>query len=1228
MRIVSPKVHVEVFRPVHVPIPTPSGGETTVKFNPRTQPTLIKYIRSVDIENRRVKGIQFEETALFGGFIEVNIAEDPQSELFDRFIPNDHIEVFYDDVNETESDEKILTTVNTSNDYKFSDRLPKFQGATWKSDLKYQPGMVTTQLFAWDYLRLLQYVNIPRGEQKASRGTEIRKSKEPVKLSAKETKLKYSDDMLDFIDTALDSFVDSHDSVSIFGEQKTTIDLNRRGKTVQGLKFTTSTGNVESRPKTSPILSLYVAGIGEHCHTRLQQHAIYSKFKEVQSEWFTPFRDRLAIGTASPTWSQMGFDKETEVGKITKAISKAIDNMSTFDILQFRFIDGEFVRLLGFDSEGDAEYQVKGKKYTADIIAITQFALIELILKKITIAHGLNQWFTPIMRLDPDFLTEVQEIGKSAGNPLSKLVYIRLREVNDKKEEFTFVNFNMDTYNYSSELISQIVNLSLGNLQRTSTERQSKAAVDIFSEIIASTNFPQPAPDEGDKFSLKLLFEAAISPNTLIKSQKDFFDNLMERFTNNHVISDDPEDSFPTKFYNDIMERTTEYGILMQSALQKDNKLITFIQGVPASYMRADIYTGSKFNTLQYDSLAITRIIQLLASTMAGFPTTNAPVSNTEKGKIDSYPIFAANRIVIRPKAYFGVPVKVADTFSVKYDLYPSLTELYHDIGENKQVDAVCFLILDVAKKKLKASGVPPEFEFPMEDIRDFGMIKAATVNHFFNFSFEEYFDNFKKQIAINQDDVNKDLYDTVSENGIFISYREGGLRSAGFSPPEHQHLRLADLTQSDNYDAWFNRKAGSTNPKFDDKSKPVYNPRQSYENFQFRNGDNVEDNYYYINDFDNFTNFRVKFIGLPSAQGGMHLEFDDGTVVDPNEFTIAPMHGISSYINISDLKIEFAALTLILTGDQTYRDISNVDISLMKNVYIRSPLELKVDLRKTTKYKDKIRISKPPRSAKVYQEKNIYQTVLEINEELQKIDETAMHWLFPYSGFHVEEDGNITSTILDQENENLSDTYIKHLFLVVYLDILIKGLRYILWSLAKARFFCHVYLPIDYQKYRKGVPKTSPDGTPAPRIRDFVVEPGSSVKITYDDESSLFKTIDSPLVAFPIQGLEKGKHMPLYNSISRKRLATPIKNEAGTTVGTTTREPTEQFGSTKEREMTWYVSKKVTYLGADGAMMRVEMTEGSLDWTLFYNEQNLLTQVSEHYLLNGLGNFRSRGIF
>jgi len=162
---------------------------------------------------------------LFGGFIEINIAEDPQSEMFDNFLPNDHVEVFYNDTNEySPQNEKYFNwNLNAQKDYDYVNMIPKFQGATWKSDLKYTPTMVTTKLHAWDYLRILQYINIPKGERKdkyqATRVMPVT-DKSDNKFKATIQRQKYGDDMLDYIDSAVNTFLDKSNVPSIFGQEK------------------------------------------------------------------------------------------------------------------------------------------------------------------------------------------------------------------------------------------------------------------------------------------------------------------------------------------------------------------------------------------------------------------------------------------------------------------------------------------------------------------------------------------------------------------------------------------------------------------------------------------------------------------------------------------------------------------------------------------------------------------------------------------------------------------------------------------------------------------------------------------------------------------------------------------------------------------------------------------------------------------------------------------------
>lgn len=1246
MRIVSPRVHVEIFRPTQVrlrkgPARDPVTGEfakapTIIdpnRFDTQHVPNEIRYIRiSKNLESRRIKGIQFEETALFGGFIEINIAEDPQSEMFDKFLPNDHVEVFYNDTNEVtpDGDNTFIWGLNIQKDYKYWNNIPKFQGATWKTDLIYKPTYITTKLHAWDYLRILQYINIPKGERKDKyRATRVvaKADKDGTKLKSTIQRQKYGDDMLDYIDSAINSLTSYKDEVSIFGQETAPPEVKGDTKAF-GLKFTKS--STESK---SPIINFTYTGIGTHVYNKVTSTTPYIFYNKIESIKKNAYNDNKGKPIE---------DSETV---IFEDIKKEISDMDGYDIKMFRFLDGKFARFAGLDGNKDPILKTDVEHYVADVIAISQFALIEIILKKITLDHGLNQWFTPIIRYAPGFLKNIEDRGKLIGKKISKLIYIRLRTVGTNNEESTIFAFNADTYGFVADFAQDAHRLAIGNLYRTLKKEASGAETDIFSEIFMTTPFPQPAPNivDGEEQPLSVIalvddIQGKTVLFTKIKTHRELYDDLMEKFTIDYTSNDTLEDNDIGVFYDTLMKRSSAYARFMQKTLATDDKLISFIKGVPASYMRADIYTGSKFNTVQYDSLAITRLIQLITASMAGFPVSNNPKTNTEKGKIDSYPIFSANRMVIRPKVYFGIREKKFEDGDEEwfYELYQSLTELFIKRKYDKQGLATCFLFLDVAQKELKGAGETPDFIFPMEDIQDFGMIKASTVNHMFNFSIADQMKDFTafKDIGGLGKFPDKDeqiIFENVATNGIFIEYVEGGLTSFGFSPPEHQHLKLEDLTQNREYTPWGNRYASSPNINFSEKlSRPVYNPKRLYIKItKDKKGDK-----FFINNFNNWKLPSLAYLFREESKGDSktktagwlkYVTENSPSITDPNvadkhsDYESLPFQGITGYIDITDIKNEFKALELILTNeDLSYKDISNVDQELMDNIRIRIPMTFKFNETDGTKYKDRIKLVRPTNSeGRVTGEKTtnglpLSIVIKDINTQLNKIGETEMLWLFPYSGWEINAQGEQIEIQLDKNSYSVSNTYKKHLLLLIYLDLLVKGIRYILWSLAKSRFFAHVYLPIEYKKYAK----TPPDGI---NYAADIVEPGSSVRITYNKDNSLFKSVGGVGVAFPIHGLSDADdaYLPLYRTVSYGNEL--IDDVDGIPTLTTT--------DKSKRVMTWYVSKKVTYLGADGAMMRVEMTEGSLDWTLFYNEKNLLTQVSEHYLLNGLGNFRT-GIF
>lgn len=1178
MNILTPKVHVEVFRPIN------TDREEDKRIEPEASPHLITYQRRVDIENKRIKGIKLEETALFGGFIEINIAEDPQSETFDLFQPNDHVEVFYQDADSLSTkqsipffSEEIKTSFNASDDLDVTDSLPKFSGSSWKSDLFYKPTMVTTKLHAWDYLRIMQYYNIPRGEGKGSRLTYIQKGKKGNKGNKIITKDdKYKNDFLDYIDRVLTDMIGMAGDRTIFGQSKAFIDLNARLDSTEtgDIKKTIGYSEIGKNGKGTAI-NLEVAGIGEYCHRRIGESVSENSNRE-----------DLSGLRKNEFWEAGNFYRLDNLADIETAIQSDIDNMSMGGIKLYRFIDGQFKFATHLDEGGEFRSNDSPIDLTVDLVVIDQFALMYLLLAGLTYHHNLSQWFTPILSLPPEFTDIVNEFNSLDGTQsgTSKLVYIRI-----KKDGRLYINFNRDSFSGFMKRFGEDLNkITLANLKRSFDEETTSffSPPDILSLVFMNTDFPQPEPT-GDNFSIINLYNQSFNQRREVLSQKELMQELVGIFVNdlgNVTIDNDGMRAF----YKTMTKRISTFATFMSISMTFDDNIISLIMNMPSSYMRADIYTGSKFMTFPYDSLAITRILQILSSTMKGFPATNNPITNTNEGILDSYPIFAANRIIIRTRPMFGSYLSGATGQSGNvtfYELYPSLSKMMKERGNNNQVRAVCFMVIEVGFKQLVTED-EVEFKIPLEDVQDFGIIKASTVNHHFNFALGDEFSN--TNVLDQARDSNSYIKKTI-ESGFSIEYRESDVDIFGFSPPEHQQLTITDLTQDDTYSSIEARRVPVIPNDNDDLVSDTMRR------------DNLPEEKIKIIDFDQKKVITATLTGNEGFR--IPVSDSDGKIYIEKNF-----QAVTEYVDISDIQNEFKVLSRIMKGKLGYKDITNVSQELMKNIYIKPIFNFIINTNAST-FDERIKFFDVRQNVEtgLYENKtriSLYEYIEHIVKQLDKIDRDEMQWLFPVSGKYYDV-GEQDILPIDFNSFTAGDgnpTVLKHLFFISYLDLLVKGIRYLLWSIAKARIFAHTYLPIKHAKYaQKGYRGDI-------ETRNSIIEPGSSIIFTIEDNNMLYKSVNPPLINFKIEGLDKN-FKPLIQSVRRERISDGVF--------------VKETGESETRQLIWYVSKKVTYLGVDGAMMRLEMTEGSLDWTLFYNEKNLLTQISEHYLLNGLPNFK-----
>lgn len=235
------------------------------------------------------------------------------------------------------------------------------------------------------------------------------------------------------------------------------------------------------------------------------------------------------------------------------------------------------------------------------------------------------------------------------------------------------------------------------------------------------------------------------------------------------------------------------------------------------------------------------------------------------------------------------------------------------------------------------------------------------------------------------------------------------------------------------------------------------------------------------------------------------------------------------------------------------------------------------------------------------------------VNDVLGNIKNEDMMWMFPIHGWTLYpvkiediESGSLQEqTFIDRSmwfkqvsvnnkaDKILFKPFFNNLFFVSYIDLLAKSIRYMLWTLSKSRLLAHVYLPL--QRRNKLLP----------------LDTASSVVLRLPSDSLLRKSKSE--LPFGISNtVIKGIEEEGFSVFERE--VVPMSTVV------------DQDAKPYRRPLVWYVSKKTTYVNSDvGAMTRLYMTEGAFDWTISFQEFNVITAITENFLVRGMNNFNLR---
>lgn len=1234
-RILTPRIFVKLYR-LHKTFDNISEGRI---FEPKS----FVFTPRDKINNEaqeRIKGLEHETTALFGGTCEISIGDDLGGTYLNDVQEGDYIEIYYVDTKQ-----KTANTVQEVFDFSsfaphrstdIDNLNPKFTGHVWKVEGDQKPSQVTLKIYAWDYHRLLQYVNIPRGER-TTRFTYRKLIANPRDMRFKtriiQGDLHLQNDFLDYVDGVFQIMLrnmNGSDKGFIFRKPIVTYKLNENKVDV-----------------SLDIPNIQLCGIGS---------AI--KADDFEKEYGTPAVNAL---TNLNSFKQF---TDANIGlKIDKEIAKFYSSDTEIDATVFRFMDA-IIKIDGERSQPSISYHFIG-----DIVTINQFYLSQLLIAGVTYEQGINEWYTPIVDIDANYRNKIRDLHKqfpftTAQNDTIKmrnglLTYVSFRvqilssesTVQNQEEPPSFsklMSFNIDSFseltnffNIANEMGLSAVADSIYGSGSSIDNSDLRYNPNLLSIALSVINFPQ------DKKEYEYITQ--IDDLMLTENQNNVLGRLQQAYDlegNNAFL-------VYYQMINKFSVNVQRYSDLMMTAFRTDSHFVQYVSSIPGSYMRADVYTGSKFKTLGYDSISIVRMVQILSSSMVGFPPTNNP--NFSGGDVSStkeyFPMSIANRVLVESMTVMATKV---DNAVGKYEGYTKLSKL----GEGDEFFQ--FQILKIGFRDTLSSSEEAEFNIPITHVNDIGIVKGSAINKIFKFSVDlgnnDKFSNIRSALESNSTREDKVTITVLENNDIqqqrevnllseipnvplVIAYKMGSDKKVSdmtVSAPELETLSLNDLMKSEVYDSLFNRLRQFYNVSVNSDSQlPTSDPHLSglihllgniMEQTTITTEPNIDKSYIFS-----------PIIPLARSEKYMSrsfaLDYSDTQSTNTDNYTALlgfqrHLVSVTQYCDISDLIVELRNMyQMAINKEVLNKDISNASNpkTLMENMIIRTPylpviIEDKIqtlsnDINTTASQFTVKRLSVVNTEDALGDAEVTMYTYIKTLKDQGLFDMTRrdMVWTLPLQGHTIQaiDVGNFTFK-LPKVNFTVGGFEIdtiqaRSYAAVIILDTLVKGMRYIMWSLNKSRFVNHIYAPIDYKKYQANIKPTD----------DPIIKPGSSIIVSKPKEFDLdkqFITGLSPRASTLMNNFNKvqsifGDAKLFRDKLGKENILEVFSDENG------------KYG------MVWYVSKKVVYIGEDvGAMMSLLCTEGSFNWTVFYREDTQLTQISEYFLKQGLGSFFLRG--